>query len=423
MKILVVSKWGDALDIAYQLKKDGHNVKMHIQDKASKEVGYGFVQKTNHWERFVDWADLIVFDYTGFGSLADALRLKGKVVFGGSAYTDRLELDREFGQKELLRHGVKVLASQEFSNFTDAIHYIQNNPDAYVIKPCGETQELKQLLFVGQDDQGNDVIHMLKAYEKSWGAEFGTFQIQRKVKGVEVAISGFFNGANFVRPFNINFEHKKLFPNELGVSTGEMGTSMYWTTQSNLAEKTLLKMEKTLAEHNFRGHLDINVIVNGHGIYPLEFTSRFGYPQVYIQKDAITEDFGVLLYRIANESTVSIQVKKGFQVGAYMVVPPFPFHDPKSFRLFSKDSVVVFKSPNRDGVHPIQVKIINGQWLVTGDSGIVVLVTGSGLTIKDAQKNMYNRISNVIINNSYYRNDIGNRWAEDSDKLLSWGYI
>ena len=211
MKILVVSKLGDALDIAYQLKKDGHNVKMYIQDKANKEVGYGFVQKTNHWERFVDWADLIVFDYTGFGSVADALRLKGKVVFGGSAYTDRLELDREFGQKELLRHGVKVLASQEFSNFTDAIHYIQNNPDAYVIKPCGETQELKQLLFVGQDDQGNDVIHMLKAYEKSWGAEFGTFQIQRKVKGVEVAISGFFNGANFVRPFNINFEHKNYF--------------------------------------------------------------------------------------------------------------------------------------------------------------------------------------------------------------------
>jgi phosphoribosylamine--glycine ligase len=84
---------------------------------------------------------------------------------------------------------------------------------------------------------------------------------------------------------------------------------------------------------------------------------------------------------------------------------------------------VVFKNQSREGIHPVQVKKINDQWLVTGDSGIVVLVTGSGLTIKDAQKNMYNRISNIIINNSYYRNDIGNRWAEDSDKLLSWGYV
>lgn len=423
MKTLLVSKWGDSLDVAYQLLREGHEVKMYIQDKINREIGYGFVQKTNQWERFVDWADLIIFDYTGFGSIADSLRVQGKIVFGGSEYTDRLELDRNFGHKELIKHGIKVLASKEFSQFSEAINYIELHPDAYVIKPCGETQELKQLLFVGQDDEGKDVIHMLKAYEKTWGSEFGTFQIQRKVKGVEIAISGFFNGQQFLRPFNINFEHKKLFPNELGVSTGEMGTSMYWSSQSVLAEKTLLKLERTLASHNFRGHLDINAIVNGHGIYPLEFTSRFGYPQVYIQKDAITEDFGHVLLDVANGSKKSLQVRKGFQVGAYMVVPPFPFNDPKSFRLFSKDSVVVFKNQSREGIHPVQVKKINDQWLVTGDSGIVVLVTGTGLTIKDAQKNMYNRMSNIIINNSYYRNDIGNRWAEDSDKLLSWGYV
>jgi phosphoribosylamine--glycine ligase len=423
MKTLLVSKWGDSLDVAYQLLREGHEVKMYIQDKINREIGYGFVQKTNQWERFVDWADLIIFDYTGFGSIADSLRAQGKIVFGGSEYTDRLELDRNFGHKELIKHGIKVLASKEFSQFSEAINYIELHPDAYVIKPCGETQELKQLLFVGQDDEGKDVIHMLKAYEKTWGSEFGTFQIQRKVKGVEIAISGFFNGQQFLRPFNINFEHKKLFPNELGVSTGEMGTSMYWSSQSVLAEKTLLKLERTLASHNFRGHLDINAIVNGHGIYPLEFTSRFGYPQVYIQKDAITEDFGHVLLDVANGSKKSLQVRKGFQVGAYMVVPPFPFNDPKSFRLFSKDSVVVFKNQSREGIHPVQVKKINDQWLVTGDSGIVVLVTGTGLTIKDAQKNMYNRMSNIIINNSYYRNDIGNRWAEDSDKLLSWGYV
>ena len=43
--------------------------------------------------------------------------------------------------------------------------------------------------------------------------------------------------------------------------------------------------------------------------------------------------------------------------------------------------------------------------------------------MKEAQKHMYNRISNLLINNSYYRNDIGDRWTEDSDKLRSWGYL
>lgn len=423
LKFLIVSKWGDSLDIAYRLKNEQHEVLMSIQDRDSKEIGFGFVRKTNQWQKYTDWADVIVFDYTGFGAQADQLRKQGKLVFGGSTYTDQLELDRNFGHLELIKHKIKTIPSKEFTNFPEAIEYIRAHPDCYVIKPCGETQEYKQLLFVGKDDQGHDVIKMLEAYQKTWGATFGVFQIQRRVKGVEVAISGFFNGHNFVRPINVSFEHKKLFPNELGVSTGEMGTSMFWSEKSPIFERTLLKMEQTLATHNFVGHIDINTIVNGNGIYPLEFTSRFGYPQINIQLEGITENFGNLLLKIAQGEEVNMKVKKGFQVGAYMVVPPFPFDDKKSFEIFSKDSVVLFKTPNREGIHPIQVKNINGQWLITGNSGIVLLIVGTGLTMKEAQKNMYNRIANIIINNSYYRNDIGNRWAEDSDKLLSWGLL
>ena len=84
------------------------------------------------------------------------------------------------------------------------------------MKPCGETQELKQLLFVGSDDEGLDVIRVLKAYEKSWGDDFGNFQLQRKVKGVEISIAAFFNGKEFIYPINVTFEHKKLFPKRIG---------------------------------------------------------------------------------------------------------------------------------------------------------------------------------------------------------------
>ena len=422
-KFLFVSKWGDSLDVAYGVQQEGHKVLMYIADKRSREIGFGFVKKTNDYKKHIDWADIVVFDYTGFGAESDALRKTGKIVFGGSAYTDELELDRNFGQEELKRHGVKTLPFKEFESFQSAVQYIEKNPDAYVIKPGGETQELKQLLFVGQEENGDDVIRMLKAYEKSWGNNFGAFQLQRKVKGVEVAVGAFFNGDTFLPPYNISFEHKKLFPNELGVSTGEMGTSMFWAEESVLFERTLKKLESSLREHNFRGHIDINSIVNHNGIYPLEFTSRFGYPQVHIQRDGLLTLFSKVLWDTAAGAHVTFSSRIGFQVGAYMVVPPFPYDDPKSFRLFSKDSVVIFKKPNEVGIHPINVKKVSGHWLVTGDRGIVTLVTGQGTTMREAQKNMYNRISNLLINNSYYRNDIGDRWTEDSDKLRSWGYL
>lgn len=420
---LFVSRWGESLDIANTIKKEGHNVKLYIEDKASKEIGFGFVNKAAHWEKHIDWADIIIFDYTGYGKIATQLRNAGKLVIGGTEYTDKLELDRNYGQLELKKHKIKVIPSKEFTSFNDAITYIEANPNTYVVKPCGETQELKQLLFVGSDDEGSDVIRILRAYEKSWGNDFGNFQLQRKVKGVEVSIAAFFNGNEFIYPINITFEHKKLFPKELGVSTGEMGTSMFWTKDSPIFEATLLKFQSTLAKHNFIGHIDINCIVNGNGIYPLEFTSRFGYPQIFIQRAGINEPMGEFFLNLASKKQFKINVKKGFQVGAFVVVPPFPYDDKKTFDLFSKDAVVVFKKNGKEGIHPMHLKKVNDEWLITGNTGIAVLVTGFGNTMKDAQKMMYNRINNVIINNGYYRTDIGDRWAEDSDKLWSWGLL
>ena len=421
-RILLVSRWGESLDLAYAMKEEGHAVKFYIEDRPSREIGYGFVPKVREWKKHTDWADLVIFDYTGFGAEADRLRESGKLVFGGSAYTDSLELDRNFGQQELQRHKIKTIPSHEFHSFQEAIRFVEAHPNAYVVKPMGETQELKQLLFVGKDDRGEDVVRLLRAYEKSWGAGFGSFQLQRRVKGVEISISAFFNGKSFLSPYNVTFEHKKLFPKEVGVSTGEMGSSMFWTAHSPLFERTLQKFGSTLARENFRGHLDINCIVNGNGVYPLEFTSRFGYPQIFIQRAGITEPMGELLYGIAAGTRETLQTRKGFQVGAFIAVPPFPYDDKKTFDLFSRDAVVVFQK-GTEGIHPMHLKQVGDQWLITGNTGLALLVTGTGLTMKDAQRTMYNRIGSVIVNNGYYRTDIGDRWQEDSDKLWSWGYL
>ncbi len=420
IKFLFVSKWGDSLDIANATLLEGNEVKLFIEYRPCHEVGSGFVPKVKNWQKYVSWADVIIFDYTGYGKIASELRAAGKLVFGGTEYSDNLEQDRSFGQNELKRHKIKILNFKEFTTFRDAIAYVEANPNTYVIKPSGEAQEYKQLLFVGKEEDGSDIIRVLKAYEKTWGDAMGTFQLQRKVSGVEIAVAAFFNGKEFIKPINITFEHKKLFPKELGVSTGEMGTSSFWTDDNPIFDATLQKMEKTLAKDNFVGHIDINCIVNGNGIYPLEFTTRFGFPQVYIQRDGIAEPFGKILYKVAKGESFKINTKRGFQVGAYMVVPPFPYNDKETFNLFSKDAVVVVKKNMKEGIHPMHLKQINGEWLITGDSGLALLVTGTGTTMKEAQKQLYNRISNVLINNSYYRTDIGDRWTEDSDKLWSW---
>ncbi|KPJ56368.1 phosphoribosylamine--glycine ligase [Parcubacteria bacterium DG_74_2] len=424
-KFLFVSKDALISDIAWQVVKEGHEVKYFIENKEESDIADGFVPKTKDWRQDLDWAEIIVFDdVLDQGKIAQELRSKGKKVVGGTAYTDMLEDDRSFGQRELKKHGIKIIPFWEFSSFDEAITFVKEHPDEYVIKPSGEAQNIKRLLFVGQEKDGSDIIRVLESYKKVWFKEVKIFQLQKKVNGVEVAVGAFFNGKDFIYPININFEHKKLFPGDFGPATGEMGTSMFWSQPNLLFSSTLEKLKDTLRRENYVGYIDLNCIVNSYGVYPLEFTSRFGYPTISIQQQGMITPIGELLYHLANGNDIDLKCKKGFQVGVRLVVPPYPFKDKMTFDSFSKDAVITFKSKlGNNGIHIEDVKLVNDQWIITGSSGVALIIVGTGLTMKEAQKQAYSRIKNILIPNMYYRDDIGDRWYEEFDKLHSWGYI
>lgn len=423
MKFLFVSPEALSVDLAHVLRQEGNDVKFSVQSATEKDVGDGFLEKVDSWEDQIDWADVIVFDDIGFGKTADKLRAEGRKVIGGSMYTDRLENEREFGQQELAKAGVSVLPNWNFSDFEEAIKFVQGNPGRYVIKPSGRAQNEKELLFVGQEADGNDVINVLAHYKKNWSNKIKIFQIQQFSSGVEVAVGAFFNGKDFVRPVNINFEHKRLFPGNIGPSTGEMGTLMFWIQRSKIFDLTLEKMKPALAASGYVGYIDINSIANGTGIYPLEFTSRFGYPTISIHMEGVTSKWGKFLYSLAKGDNVELNTKKGFQVGVVIAVPPFPFNDDKTFRKFSEDATILFKTQNVDGIHLGEVKMEGSDWRIAGRSGYSLVVTGSGGTTEEARHQVYKRVANIMIPNMFYRTDIASAWVRDSDLLLSYGYL
>jgi phosphoribosylamine--glycine ligase len=423
-KFLFVSLSGLVGDIAWQVAKEGHEVRYFIGDEKEKDIADGFVPKSDDWEKEVPWADVIVFDDTlGQGEKARALRAQGKAVVGGSPYTDALEDDRSFGQEELKKAGVSIIPYREFDSFDAAIQHVADNPGRYVIKPSGEAANVKRRLFVGDEEDGGDVIRMLEAYKKAFSDEIKIFQLQKRVVGVEVAVGAFFNGKSFVYPINVNFEHKKLYPGNIGPPTGEMGTTMFWSEPNRIFTQTLGKMEGKLAEEGYVGYIDINCIVNSNGIYPLEFTSRFGYPSIFIQQEGMSTPIGHFLWDLAHGLDPKLRVKSGFQVGVRIVVPPFPFDDDETFESFSRNLAIVFKKGTPEEVHIEDVKIVEGQWLVAGTSGVILTVVGLGQTMKQAQAQAYSKVRNILIPNMYYRDDIGERWAEDSDRLHNWGYL
>ena len=402
-KFLFVSDIGCIGDLAYQVKNEGSLVRYFIDDKHEKNVADGFVEKVDNWEKHIEWADVIVFDDIGFGSVAEKLRKEGKKVVGGTPFSDKLELDRDLAQEELKKVGINTLPCWDFSSFDEAIKFVKGNPGRYVIKPNGKAQDEKVLSFVGQEEDGIDLVNMLERYKTGWGSKIRSFQLQKFVAGVEVAIGAFFNGQEFLLPACINFEHKRMFNDEIGPTTGEMGTSMFWAGPNRFYNETLKKFEKRLGEIGFIGYFDINCIVNSRGIYPLEITPRFGYPTINIQIEGVASRWSDLLFALANRQPFQIKTNKGYQVGVVIAVPPYPYDDPDVFEKFSDDAVIIFKKPPSNGFHPCDVRIVDGEWRIAGSSGYVLVVTGSGPTMTDAQLDTYSRVKNIILPNMFYR--------------------
>ena len=422
-KFLFVSWESLSGDLAWQIKKEGHEVKVYVKSETDKDVYDGFLEKVDDWKKHVGWADVVVFDDVGFGKDADELRKSGKLVVGGSAYTDKLEEDREFGQSEMKRVGMLILPHWDFSDYDSALKFIEENPGRYVYKPSGfVSSDFKGLLFLGKDEDGKDLHEILRSNKKVLSQKIKQFQLQKFASGVEIAVGAFFNGNDFIYPLHINFEHKKLFPGDIGPFTGEMGTLGYFSGPNTIFKTTLEKMKEDIKNSGYVGYIDINCIANARGIYPLEFTARLGYPTISLQIEAITSEWGEFLHAIAKGENYDLKTKKGFSICVVCAVPPFPYEDKSEMALY-KDLSIIFKKPNPEGIHLGDVKLVEGNWQIAGDTGYALVVTGSGITVEDARKQVYGRLDNILLQNMFYRTDIGLGWSEDSDKLQTWGYL
>jgi len=424
-KFLFVSKDSLSGDLALKLINEGHAVKFYFKDPKSRDAYKGFFEKVKNWRHHISWADIIIFDDANYGESAGRLRKAGKRVIGGSRYTDKLETDREFGQEELRKQEINTLAGRDFNDYKAAIRFIKRNPKRYVFKPSGKEQSYnKRLVIISEEDDGSDLLEFLQQNRKTLQKKVPNFLIQEFAAGIEIAVGAFFNGEKFIRPINVNFEHKRIFTGNLGPMTGEAGTLMFWENSNRIFESTLEKMTPALRKAGYIGYIDLNCIVNKKDIYPLEFTSRFGYPTIQIQLEGILDEAGEWLYRLAAGKNFLLSTKEGFQVGVVIFTPP-AFSEGND--LDAADTYrgigIRFKRDNREGVHILDVKNDNGIWRLAGISGWNLVVTGSGKDIAEARKIAYRRVRNIQIPHMFYRQDIGLRNIWEVKLLKKWGYL
>lgn len=434
MNILLVSKDLIAGNLAALMSQEGHDVKLFIQEKKSKESFDNIVTKTENWKKELKWvgkAGLIIFDDIGYGAIQEKLRKQGYSVVGGSEKGDFLEENRQHCKEIFAFYGMKTVPLFNLDNVSDAIKFIKKYRGAWVIKQNGRMS--KSLNYVGRREDGEDVISVLESYKDSSYRDV-VVSLQKRIDGVEIGVGRYFNGTDWVGPLEINIEHKKLFPGGIGPTTSEMGTLAWYDDNENnkLFQETLAKLKPYLQEIDFRGDAEINCIVNEEGAFPLEATMRFGSPIIHLHSEIHQSPWGDFLKAVADGKPYDLKWKKGYGLVVVIAVPPFPEFHHKNLTHFSPAGVhVYFGDKLKDKMSHIHFEEIacrkdkeNAQYYIAGNSGYVLYVTGMGKTVEEARKETYGIIDEIYVPKMFYRNDIGLKFIEKDFSLLKkWGYI
>lgn len=364
---------------------------------------------------------LIVCENADVGVLQDGLRRQGRRVVGGSALGDRLEGDRPFGQAMLAGLGLATVATHRFDDFNEAARFVIRERRRFVMKPNG-TGSASHRTYVGQRDDGLDLVALLEL-EASRSRGAADFVLMEHARGVEVGVGAFFDGQRFIGPPNLDWEHKRFFPGDLGELTGEMGTVATWAGAEPLFEATLARLAPTLAAVDHHGYVNLNLIATEGGLVPLELTMRFGYPGFAVLAAAQVTPWDELLVRVATGTGGSIEVEDTIVVGVVITVPPFPY--PYGYETLGKGAAIfVDPSVPRDALHLTEVAMRDGRLVTAGATGYLGVVTGTGSTLGEARASAYSAVGGVAVPNLRYREGIGLGLLErDARELRRLGWI
>lgn len=274
--------------------------------KIEEFVGMGFTDiikiDTIPWAIISNKNSIFVFTDTGLDFLASLLRQQGFKVFGGF---DKLEEDRNLAAHLAQKIGISVPERFTFRSFRalkEGLRYIPRDWGKIVFK----VSKIRGTIETHTFETRNDFLDFVNLLEHKFIPFDGYIDLilQKYIEGIEVAISAFFNGREFIQPVLVNFEHN-------------IGGFGFWEGNNFLLEKLLLPFRDFFSKINWRGIIDANCIIEEgtQNIVLLEFSVRFGSPISRLYGFWI-QNFADLIRFIASGDTARIILKR-FRFGGY----------------------------------------------------------------------------------------------------------
>lgn len=419
MKVLVIGGGGREHALVWKLSKSS------LVDKIYCTPGNAGISKiadcvdisSDKIDELLDFAKKTAIDVTIVGpeaplvnGIVDIFSNHHLKIFGPTREAAELEGSKAFCRNLLRKYGIPAPNFRIFNNYKAALSFIKSLELPIVIKADGLAAGKGTLICTSESEAVVAIEGMME--KKIFGKAGEQIVVEEFLSGVEVSIIAFTDGKN-IAVLESSQDHKRVFDNDKGPNTGGMGA---YSPASIISEKEYNKVIKEVLvpvvyamnkeRHYFKGILYAGIMFTKIGPKVLEFNVRFGDPETQPLMLRLKTDLMQLILATIDGNLDKVELKWDDKPALCVVMASngYPGSYKTGYEISGLDKVESLKDVI---VFHAGTTYKNGEIVTSG--GRVLGVTALGDTLKKAQANAYNAISQITFEGAHFRKDIGSK--------------
>ena len=338
-------------------------------------------------------------------------RKAGIPCFGPSKEAARLEGSKTYSKDFMNKYSIPTAAYQNFSDYTQAVAYVESVKHDIVIKATGLAAG-KGVILPQTKEEAKDALKQIMV-DRAFGDAGGEVVIEELLLGDELSVLTFCDGYTF-KSLPLAQDHKRIFDGDQGPNTGGMGCY----APTNIATKELTdKIDKEILEPTisgmrrerqpFRGVLFTGLMITSSGPKVLEYNVRFGDPETQTVLPLLSADTDLAdimlacaegylddcYLKVENKFSATVVLAAAGYPGSYAKGTPMKVRDPQA-------GSTIFHAGTK--VEDSQLKTSGGR---------VIAINSVGDSLKAAVDAAYAALSSGVIqfDGMFFRKDIAHR--------------
>ena len=416
MKVLVIGGGGREHAIIHKLSKSNKIEKIYCApgNPGISELAENVNILPMQFDLLINFAKeknidmtIAAMDDTLVAGIVDEFEKNGLKIFGPNKKAAIIEGSKAFSKNLMKKYNIPTANYETFSNYEDALNYIENLNPPIVIKADGLALGKGVLICKTLDEAKENLKDIM--INKKFGQSGENVVIEEFMTGKEVSILCFCDGENIV-PMVSAQDHKRAFDNDEGPNTGGMGTispSRYYTEDiAKIAMDTIFKPTiQALAkeDRHFVGVLFFGLMLTDEGPKVIEYNARFGDPETQVVLPRLKTDLIDIMEACLNKTLNDINIEWEDYATSCVILASggYPESYEKGYEIKglnqAKDLKDVFIY--HAGTTIKDNKIVN-------NGGRVLGIMAKGESLEKALEKSYNALNIVYFKDSFYRKDI-----------------